>query len=134
MLVALLVTAAVVAGCGRRDKRDRLGAELKAMAAELNAGCPVEIDLITRLDSCVAAGSDKFQYNYTVHIDQDDMDSGDIRELERSLGEAITVQVGTSPDMEYFRKNKVTLVYSYKDGTGRHMFDITVTPDMYGRK
>ncbi|MEX0987378.1 MAG: hypothetical protein WD052_07875, partial [Bacteroidales bacterium] len=53
----------------------------------------------------------------------------DIDVLTRTLTEQITAMVRTSPDLQNFRDNHVTMIYAYKDMNGEHITKVTVTPE-----
>ena len=88
------------------------------------------IDKETRLDNCIALPNKTFQYNYTlVNMVSGDYDTG---YMSSTLKPGIVNNIRTSPSMEVFRQNRVTIVYSYSDMNGTHLFQITVTPEEYG--
>lgn len=87
------------------------------------------IDAETQLDNTLALPNNTFQYNYTlINIDYSTLDSTEFKSI---MTPNIVEQVKTNPQMEFFRKNKVTLNYYYRDKHRHYMSLITITPDMY---
>lgn len=102
---------------------------LMQTASELNEVCPMMVDNITRLDNAVALPGKVFQYNYTLIYTP--KDSINIEVFEDILKPTILSNAKTNPDLQNFRDNKVTMVYSYKDMFGGFITKITITPDQY---
>jgi len=102
---------------------------LKEIALELNKTCPKMIDKETRLDNALAIKGNIFQYNYTLlNILKDSMD---IELYKASVEPSIVNNVITNPDLETFRKNKITLIYNFKDEQNNHITRIIVGPKKY---
>jgi hypothetical protein len=102
---------------------------LKEIALELNKTCPKMIDKETRLDNAIAIKGNIFQYNYTLlNILKDSMD---IELYKASVEPSIVNNVITNPDLETFRKNKITLIYNFKDELNNHITRIIVGPKKY---
>ncbi len=102
---------------------------LKKIALELNKTCPKMIDKETRLDNALAIKGNIFQYNYTLlNILKDSMD---IELYKASVEPSIINNVITNPDLETFRKNKITLIYNFKDELNNHITRIIVGPKKY---
>jgi hypothetical protein len=102
---------------------------LKEIALELNKTCPKMIDKDTRLDNALAIKGNIFQYNYTLlNILKDSMD---IELYKASVEPSIINNVITNPDLETFRKNKITLIYNFKDEQNNHITRIIVGPKKY---
>jgi hypothetical protein len=102
---------------------------LKEIALELNKTCPKMIDKETRLDNALAIKGNIFQYNYTLlNILKDSMD---IELYKASVETSIVNNVITNPDLETFRKNKITLIYNFKDELNNHITRIIVGPKKY---
>lgn len=110
-------------------KNPELDRAMMQMAGELNKSCPVMIDSETRLDNTTSLPNNVFQYNYSlINLDKD---SVNIEEAKTYLESTIATTVRTNPDMKYFRDNKTTINYSYKDRSGVFLFKISITPDKY---
>lgn len=99
------------------------------VAGELNKTCPVMADAETRLDNTVALPGKIFTYNYTL-INQL-KDSINVEELKKYLTPIITNNMKTNPVMKFYRDNKITMSYYYKDKQGVFLLSIDVTPDQY---
>lgn len=98
-------------------------------ASELNKTCPIMVDSETRLDNALALPNKIFQYNYTlVNLDRLDIDT---IEVKKNLEPSVTNHIRTNPDMKYYRDNKITMRYYYKDKNGNYVFSFSVTPEQY---
>lgn len=98
-------------------------------ASEINKTCPIMVDQYTRLDNVLASPPKSFQYNYTlVNLTKSDVN---LDTIKKYVEPAILNNVRTNPDMKTLRKNKVTMIYYYKDKNGNFVYKYTVTPDMY---
>ena len=103
--------------------------QMMQMASELNKTCPVMVDAETRLDNTVALPDKIFTYNYTL-VNQV-KDSLNVEELKNYLTPLVTNNIKTNPVMKFYRDNKITLSYYYKDKQGVFLFNIDVTPNTY---
>jgi hypothetical protein len=98
-------------------------------ASEINESCPIMVDNETRLDNAVALPNNIFQYNYTlVNMDKE---TTVIKYLKEYLEPTMINIVKTEPKMEIMRKNNTTVNYNYRDKEWKHLFIISVTPDLY---
>ncbi len=102
---------------------------LVKIAIELNKTCPQMIDKETRLDNARAIPGNIFQYNYTIL--KFNKDSMDVELYKASIEPIIVNYAATNKELEPFRKNKVTLIYNFKDGLGNFITRILVTPQKY---
>jgi hypothetical protein len=106
-----------------------LNAKLMIVAEEVNKACPVVVDKETRLDNAVALPENTFQYNYTlVNVEKSDIDTVGFK---ATMDPLILNQLKTNPQMKFFRDNKVTMNYLYKDKNGVFVSLISVSPDEY---
>lgn len=103
--------------------------EMLKDAEEINASAPMMIDDITRLDNAEVIKSNIFRYNYTLvnHTKSDP----EIKELIERMESRITTLVKDSKKLEPYKKNKITMSYSYQDKNGVFLFRIDITPDKY---
>jgi len=98
-------------------------------ANEINQHLPMMIDSETRIDSTIALPGKTFQYFYTlINYSKDQLDAED---FEKRLRPLILNSIKTNTDMENFRKNKVTLVYLYRDKDGNEFLKFTFSYDDY---
>lgn len=108
---------------------ESLNTTLVQLAQEINQICPYMVDQVTRLDNAAPMANNAFQYNYTlINIDRASVDLDYIRNY---LNTYMVNMVKTSPDLQFFRDNSVTLIYSYKDMHGNFLTSLRVTPEMY---
>jgi ribosomal protein L37E len=102
---------------------------LMQTASEINKTCPVMVDQFTRMDNSLALPNNSFQYNYT--IVNNDKSEINLDTAKKYIEPAIINQVKTDPDLKFFRDNKVTMIYNYRDKSGVFVVKYSVTPDMY---
>lgn len=116
-------------GMDRTERSVALNQTLIELAREVNQICPYMVDQVTRLDNASPMPNNAFQYNYTlINIDKALVDLNYIRNY---LNTYMVNMVKTSPDLQFFRDNSVTLIYSYKDMYGNFLTSLRVTPEMY---
>ena len=100
---------------------------LMEMASEMNKSCPMMMDGETRLDNVTVLPPKTIQYNYTlVNMVKESIDTIVMKEY---LEPNITNFVRTDPQMQFFRDNKTTINYHYRDKVGNYVFIIPVTPE-----
>lgn len=98
--------------------------DLKFLADELNATCPLMIDKETRLDNALALPGKTFQYNYTlVNLTRQELDIPEFRSI---MTPRLENAAATHPDLSVFREKGVTLDYNYLDRDGVHVLKISV--------
>ncbi|MCX6239793.1 MAG: hypothetical protein NTY07_19985 [Bacteroidia bacterium] len=103
--------------------------QMMQAASELNKTCPMMVDKETQLDNSVALPEKTFQYNYTlVNMVKDSID---IQSFKNYIEPIVTNNMKTNPDMKFYRDNKITMSYYYKDKNGVFVIKIAVTPDKY---
>lgn len=99
-------------------------------ASEINEICPMMVDADTRLDNAVAMPNNSFQYNYTlVNLLGSDIN---IEEFRTYMLPQLINNIKTNPDLSAFRKNRVTMIYAYKDKLGEHVTRFAISPEEYG--
>ena len=102
---------------------------LVSTASEINKTCPIMVDEYTRLDNALALPNNTFQYNYTlINISKTEVN---IDTVKKYIEPGIINGIRTSPDLKFFRDNKTTMVYNYRDKNGEFVHKLSVTPDMY---
>ncbi len=101
--------------------------ELQKAVIEINKDCPKVIDAETRLDSANTFDN-TFQYNYTlVNFSKDDPKL-DIETVKKGIQSSAQENYNVNQAMKNFREKDVSLKYSYKDKTGKELFDFTIKP------
>ncbi len=99
--------------------------ELQKAVADMNKDCPKVIDNETRLDS-VNTFDNTFQYNYSlVNFSKGDPKL-DIENVKKAIRSSAQENFDVNPAMKSFRDKDVSLKYSYKDKTGKDLFDFTI--------
>ncbi len=120
-LVLVIGASSLLIGCvTTKENSSSFQKEMVAAANEINAVCPIMADEETRLDNVVALPNNSFQYNYTlVNYAKKDID---VAKLKATVSPIILNNIKTNPDLQLFRDNKVTMIYSYKDKNGNFLF------------
>ena len=113
-------------------KEKTIDDELKEAAISMNKLAPQILNDGVRLDSVSALPNKVFKYNYTLTDDVKESVTPEEIETFKSQAKAGAIRVvKTSADMEEFRKNDVTLQYSYSDKNGKPTAEFTITPAEY---
>tara|TARA_B110001454_G_scaffold199186_1_gene203777 strand:- start:1027 stop:1506 length:480 start_codon:yes stop_codon:yes gene_type:complete len=93
---------------------------------QINKQLPMTVDRDTRWDSTQAGPGRSFTYYYTIVTARaTEMDATD---FYRAMSSHLRNSVCTSPDMQVFFKNGVTVAYSYRGNDGRHVTKVSITP------
>jgi hypothetical protein len=83
-------------------------------------------------DNVSALPERKFQYNFTItNLLKADADTTLIRSFIRHNKPVLTKAVRSDSTMIFFRQQKVTLIYIYRDKHGDYLYNITVKPEDY---
>ncbi len=101
---------------------------LKAISANVNKTCPIQVDSILKLENTIAHPIATFRYNYSLKFDTVKYD---IHEFEKALKKTTLNTVRTSTDAKMFRDMLATLEYNYSDTSGNYLFRIVITPEDY---
>lgn len=108
---------------------DTVDAELKQIAKEMNANCPMRIDADTRLDNSMALGDKVLQYNYTlVNIVKEDpaFNTESVKKLATAHAKE---RLNANPIMKEYSEQDILLKYYYKDKNGNYLFDFVIKPE-----
>jgi hypothetical protein len=99
---------------------------LRKMADKVNAQMPMVVDRDTQIDTITAGPGARFTYNYTlVRMTSKEVDREDLMHFMRTN---VKSSVCSSPNMQTFFRNKVTVGYSYRASDGVHIGKIDITP------
>lgn len=109
---------------------DKVQKAIENNAKELNGQCPLEVDEITRLDSCSPLPH-TLKYNYTLKLNT--VETMDTNIYKERLTPALLYKIQTNNLLNDLKKNKVSFIYSYKDKNGRQVANITILPDDYNK-
>ncbi len=101
---------------------------LVTITNQVNQRMPMMVDSATRIDNVIGQGK-KFTYNYTFI-------SATFNEINKEklslFFTKLKAGVCSSPDLVYFLKNGVTIVYSYRASDGIFVSKLEVTPKECG--
>jgi hypothetical protein len=127
IIIALMSVSMFTQSCGSPNSTPDPG--LVKMAEEINPMCPMMIDAETRLDTTAVFSNKTFMYDYTfINYENGMVDTTRVKNL--IMPNAIHA-IKTNPGLKYFRDNKVTIKYNYKDKNGSYMFSFVITPNQY---
>ncbi len=126
--VVIFVVAFAIAFFGTRYVMSNFksaDSELKKEALKLNKDCPKLIDKETRLDSANTFDS-TFEYHFSlINFSKGDANL-DVDGVKKMIRASAQENFDTNPEMKSFRDKNVSLKYSYKDKTGKDLFDFTI--------
>ena len=131
LVVGIIAFALSYYGVQQLFKKD-VGSQLENIALELNKQLPMRIDEYTRLDSTATHGKTSFIYYYALF----DLERSEVNldTVNKYIRPRIIEDVKNSPELQYFRDNKITLEYQYFDKVGVFVMEILVTPELYKKK
>ena len=110
-------------------KNSTVDEQLSKAASNLNKNLPMMVDSETRWDSTVALPDKTLKYFYTlVNYSKDELD---INKTGNTIRPLMLNNIRTSSDMELFRRNKVTMIYSYRDKDHNEVMELKFTHDDY---
>lgn len=105
--------------------------KLEQEVEKLNKQCPIQLNAAVRVDSCKVLPKKTLKFFATIlYINSSDFSTADYERLNKP---AIVYGIQTAEDMKELRENEVTFIYSYNDGKGRFISDITVTSEDYNK-
>ena len=111
--------------------KSNIDGKLTAAANEVNKSCPMMVDKETRLDNAMALPGKTFQYRYTlINYAKNQIDTS---ALKTSITPGMIEGLKTMPELKFYRDNKVTMEYSYKDKNGAYLMKIVLTGDQYAK-
>lgn len=101
--------------------------ELARVSNKLNERCPIMVDDDTRLDNTMVLPSGILEYNFTLlNTVYDSIVTDSLKTLLKPILENNYL---TNPDLEYYRKNQITLAYNFKDKLGSYIIKFIIDPD-----
>ena len=115
----------LIAGKSMANTQSIDGALVK-MADQVNKRLPMNVDKDTRWDNVTPLPDRRFTYNYTF-LGRTSKDY-DKQELFQRITNHVKPQVCSSPDMEIFLKNGVSIGYSYRGFDGVFITKVVITP------
>lgn len=110
----------------RRPMLDKIMLEL---ISEINSGCSVYVDNMTRLDNVTILTDRGIQYNYTLNCAKDSI--VDIGMIKDAITPRVINTIKTSPNIKALRDYEVTFKYYCSDAYGVYLFSIIVEPEQY---
>ncbi|MDU1904753.1 MAG: hypothetical protein E6772_08220 [Dysgonomonas sp.] len=128
VIVGILVAAGVQKILFQAPSFDKVMVEI---SNEINKTCPIIVDAETRLDNTSFLLGKTLQYNYTLLSAEAEFI--DTLEFKKIMEPQILNATSTSPQMKYFRDNKVSLNYLYKDMHGEYICIIFIKPEQYAK-
>ena len=111
-----------------REPKLNINDELVKAANEINKHAPIVLDSLTTFDNVNALKGNVFQYNYTIQIEKNAVDTV---ELIKVAKESLISSLKKYPKTNYFRDNKVEIQAIYSDKSGNQICKIVVLPNEY---
>ena len=99
--------------------------ELEKAVVKMNKGCPKVIDAETRLDRA-STFDNTLQYHYSWFNFSEGDPNLEMEEVEKRIRNSAQENFDSNPGMKRLREKNVSLKYSYKDKTGKDLFDFTI--------
>lgn len=130
ILFSLIVMSFVFTQC--IDAKDTVVTKLMEVEAEkLNAECPIQLNEVTRLDSCKVEDKMRFVTYLTVSF----IDGGvlNVEDFTRISKPGLVHAVQTNENLDPVRKAGVVFIYSYRDTSGKIFGNIEITPEDYNK-
>ena len=129
LIAAIAGIAAVIAANTVFKMSPNIDKVLSETASNINKNCPIMVDKATRFDNSIAMPDKVFQYNYT--LVETENGTADTVKLKNYITPLLLNNIKTSPDMKFFRENKVTLAYYYKSKSGEYLCKVLLKPEQY---
>ncbi len=126
--IAIFIITFVVAFFGTKWAMSQFKSshsELKNAAVELNKMCPKMIDAATRIDSAVALDN-TLQYHYTLVAIDKAVTTIPLEEASQFCQKNAQTNLDSNPSMKFYRDNKVSLEYHYRDKNGKPLFQFAI--------
>ena len=111
-----------------REPALNINDELVKTANEINKHVPIVIDSLTTFDNVNALKGNTLQYNYTLNIEKDEVDSAKLIEFS-SVN--LIEQLKKNLKAAYFKQSGTTKKENYADKNGIQICKIVVLPNEY---
>ncbi len=105
-----------------------IDSQLMEVAKEINKHAPIPLDSITKLDNVIALSGQTLQYNYSVAVDKENLDTTVLKE---AVSKALINAIKTDPKAVYFRENKVNFQAKYVDKNGIYVCLLKINNSQY---
>lgn len=116
-----------------KDAKDTVVTKLlEAEAEKVNAQCPIQLDEVTRLDSCRVEG--KMRLVTYVTVSYVDGKMFDLEDYARMVKPSLVYAIQTNKEVDLVKKAGVVFVYLYRDNSGKLFGNIEITPDDYNQQ
>lgn len=106
-----VISLLFLAGCSDRAQ-EYLETEVEAM----NKQCPIEVDHMTRVDSCEVLPNHTLRYHYTMSYM--DASKTDTTVFKESITSGLLYNIQTNAALKLMREYKVSFMYTIKDDKG----------------
>lgn len=101
--------------------------KLRQLEQKLNKDLPKQLDEVTVLKKVEALSGREIKYHYTILLEELEMTELEIMQQKQSMIASLKQESG----LDLFKKYGVTMSYTYETQQGKHLFDITITPEEY---
>ncbi len=128
VILLVAITAASISGCAPGGNGDAdFQQALVDASSKQNKALPIMVDKDTRWDTTIPGPGKNWTFIYTlINPESSTYTNAQINEV---LGGTIRSGVCSMKEMETFRKNGVTIKYSYRDNGGKFIGEVVVKPE-----
>jgi hypothetical protein len=108
---------------------NRVDSQLEQISREINKQLPDTTNPSAVIEKTQVLPDRKFVYY--IMIDFSAKELGDIEKFKESIYLRLLDRFKEEPNLEYFRKNDVTIIYIYSDKDGKELFVLEFPPQVY---
>ena len=131
VVILFVVVIVIILVFETRNDGTSLDQNMTKVAGEINRGCPVMIDSVTRFDNTAALTNNVFQFNFTIlNADKHDYDTMALQELVKKTA---LNSLKTDPKYRIFRDNSTKLRFTYHDKNAVYLCNVILDSDEYNR-
>ena len=127
LFFALFASIILFSQCASDKKKTDIQAQLQIETTVLNKKCPIYLDSLIRLDSCIVLPNNDLVNYYTVMDSVEVNRDGLFKEIEAS----VKLASKTEPGMANIRSYGISSEYSYRNIKGDVIHHFKITPEDY---
>jgi len=104
------------------------------MAKDADKTCPIQLDFMTTLVGCEYVPDNALKYIYTMDVDTLMINSDSIFENTKETVVNSMILFFQQKENSFIKLLSPTMIHHYKSVTGKVLYEISVTPEMYNKK
>jgi hypothetical protein len=114
------------------ENDDFVQSQLEKIAEDVNKRMPRMINSELQANNAFALNNKVFRYSHTfINSRKEEFETPEYSEYLEKYRKELLNNINTTPEMKFFRENKVTLQYTYYDMDGVLITEFKFTPDEY---